>query len=201
MPAAAHLSHPSRKGNWRPTVRILVAAALLLGGAAVTAPVPAGAATPTTAPSQYEKPPPTPWRACPVNRREEARDRLVRRFERGPGVSKSGAVMPGGSSDLICGDDKHGYYHIANGHGLEWTQKGMKTSENWRDVADYSIAEALRNPMSVTYRADVDTYCYSREVSLINKVRGIVVEVFHPNVVVRARDGLIITAFPAKKPC
>jgi hypothetical protein len=200
MPAAAHSPRPTRNEILRLMVRILVAAALLLA-TVVTAPVPAGADTLTTAPSQYEKPPPTPWRACPVNGRDEARDRLVRRFERGPGVSNSGAVMPGGTSDLICGDEKHGYYHIANGHGSEWSQKGMKTSENWRDVADYSIAEALRNPMSVTYRADVDTYCYSREVSLINKVRGIVVEVFHPNVVVRARDGLIITAFPAKKPC
>ena len=200
MPTSARLSHLTRKGTCRATVRILVTAVLLLVGAAVTAPAPLHAAeTPTTAPSQYEKPPPTPWAACPVNGREEARDRLVRRFDRGPGLSKSGAVMPGGTSDLICGDDKHGYYHIANGHGLEWTQKGMKTSENWRDVADYSITEALRNPMSVTYRTDVDTYCYSREVSLINKVRGIIVEVFHPNVVVRARDGLIITAFPAKK--
>jgi len=68
-------------------------------------------------------------------------------------------------------------------------------------VADYSIAEALRNPMSVSYRADVDTYCYSREMSLVNKVRGIIVEVFHPHVVVSAKDGVVITAFPAKKPC
>jgi hypothetical protein len=200
MPAAVRCPRPGRSGTLRLTVRVLATAALLLA-TIVTAPGPAGADTLTTAPSQYEKPPPTLWRACPVNGREEARDRLVRRFERGPGVSNSGAVMPGGTSDLICGDEKHGYYHIANGHGPEWTQKGMKTSENWRDVADYSIAEALRNPMSVSYRADVDTYCYSREVSLINKVRGIVVEVFHPNVVVRAGDGLIITAFPAKKPC
>jgi hypothetical protein len=176
---------------------MLVVAALLLAGApAVHADI-----LPTVAPAQYEKPPPTPWGACPINGRERARDKLVRRFERGPGVSASGAVMPAGTSDLICGDEKHSYYHIAERHGLEWTQKGMKTAENWRDVADYAIAEALRNPMSVTYRRDVNTYCYSREVSLINKVRGIVVEVFHPNVIVRPQDGVIITAFPTKKPC
>ncbi len=200
MPAFARVLHPRRSRTNPRTVWILLLAAILLAGTPATTSTTAHADIPTATPSQ-EKPPPTPWRACPVNGREEARDRLVRRFERGPGVSTTGAVMPAGSSDLICGDDKHGYYHIANGHGLEWTQKGMKTSENWRDVADYSIAEALRNPMSVTYRADVDTYCYSREVSLVNKVRGIIVEVFHPNVVIRARDGLIITAFPTKKPC
>jgi hypothetical protein len=200
VPSFAHISHPSTSGTSRHTVWMLLVTAILLAGIAATTSTTAHADSPIAVPSQ-EKPPPTPWRACPVNGREEARDRLVRRFERSPGVSKSGAVMPGGTSDLICGDDKHGYYHIANGHGPEWTQKGMKTSENWRDVADYSIAEVLRNPMSVTYRADVDTYCYSREVSLVNKVRGIVVEVLHPNVVVRAGDGLIITAFPTKKPC
>lgn len=202
MPASVRPCRRAQRIQRRlPTALVLVAIALLLVGAAVTVPTAGGANVLAATVSQLEKPPPTLWRPCPVNQREESRDQLVRRFERGAGASRSGAVMPGGNSDLICGDDKHGYYHIANGHGLEWTQKGMKTSENWREVADYSIAEALRNPMSVTYRPDVDTYCYSREVSLINKVRGIVVEVFHPNVVVRARDGVIITAFPARKPC
>jgi hypothetical protein len=131
-----------------------VAAALVLTGAAVTAPVPAQAGSPTTAPSQHEKPPPTLWAPCPVNQREEAKDRLVRRFGRGRGVSVTGAVMPAGSSDLTCGDANHGYHHIANRHGSEWIHKGSKTSENWRAVADYAIAEALKNPMTVTYRAN-----------------------------------------------
>ena len=55
--------------------------------------------------------------------------------------------------------------------------------------------------MTVTYRANNNTYCYSREVYLINEVRGIPVDMFHPNVVVRAQDGVIITSYPANKPC
>ena len=176
---------------------LLVVAALVLAGAPA---VHIGAST-AAAPAPYEKPPPTPWAACPVNGREEAKDKLVRRFDRGPGVSTSGAVMPAGTSDLICGDENHGYYHMANRHGSEWAQKGAKSSENWRDVADYAIAEALRNPMAVTYRANNNTYCYSREVYLVDKVRGIPVDVFHPNVVVRAQDGIIITSYPANRPC
>src|SRR5436190_22744264 len=111
MPSSAR--HPVR-------ILMLVVAALLLAGAPA---VHADSST-AAAPNQYGKPPPAPWGACPVNGREEAKDKLVRRLDRGPGVSTSGAVMPGGTSDLICGDENHGYYHIANRHGSEWTQKG-----------------------------------------------------------------------------
>lgn len=197
MPSFARLLRPPSSGARRHMVWMLILAAFLLAGA------PAAHADTSTAaiPDQHEKPPPTPWGACPVNGREEVKDKLVRSFERGPGVSTTGAVMPGGTSELICGDENHGYYHIANRHGSEWSQKGAKTSENWRGVADYAIAEALRNPMAVTYRANNNTYCYSREVYLVNKVRGIPVDVFHPNVVVRAQDGIIITSYPANRPC
>jgi hypothetical protein len=145
--------------------------------------------------------PPTIWGACPINGQEEAEHKLVRRFSRGPGVNATGATMPGGTSDLLCGNIRYGYYHIVDRHYVEWNEKSIKTSENWRDVADYSIAESLRNPMAVAFRPSTNTFCYSREVSLINKVRGIIVEVMHPNVVIRAQDGAIITAFPSRKPC
>jgi hypothetical protein len=180
---------------------LVITTLLLVAGAAVTAPVPAQAGIRAAGPNQEGKPAPTLWRPCPVNDREKARDEVVRRFERGPGISTSGAVIPAGISNLICGDENHSYYHIANRHGVEWTQKAVKTSENWREVADYAIAEALRNPTKVTYRNNNKTYCYSREVYLINKVRGIPVDVFHPNVVVRAQDGVIVTSFPANQPC
>ena len=87
------------------------------------------------------------------------------------------------------------------GHSVEWTQKSVLANENWRQVADYSIAEALRSPISVTFRARNNTFCYSREVSLVDKVRGTTVDVMHPNVVVRAQDGAVITAFPSRNPC
>jgi len=174
---------------------------LLAAGAAVTAPVTARASTPADAPSQHEKPPPTLWGACPVNGREDAEHKLVRKFQRGPGVSTTGEVMPGGESDLVCGHDGYGYYHIANGHGAHWTQKGVKSSENWRSVADYAIEETLKNPQRVTYRPANDAFCYSREIDLIDKVRGIVVDVFFARVAVSHRDGRIITAYPARQPC
>jgi hypothetical protein len=187
--------------NCRPVVRTLLVAIVLLAGVAVGAPDAAHSQTPSITPSQHEKPSPTLWRACPVNGREEARERVVRRFERAAGVSTTGPVMPPGTSNIICGDAQHSYYHIAARHGADWTRKGVKTSENWREVADYSIAEVLRNPMSVTYRVDANTFCYSREIQLIHKIRGITVDVMHPNVVVRAQDGVVITAFPTKTPC
>ncbi|OLT13364.1 hypothetical protein BJF78_03160 [Pseudonocardia sp. CNS-139] len=109
--------------------------------------------------------------------------------------------MLGGTSDLVCGHNGYGYYHVANNHGVDWNQKSILTSENWRDVADYSIAETLRAPQVVTFRASNGTFCYSREIYLVNKVRGLIVDVMYPNVVVRAQDGRIITAFPARAQC
>jgi hypothetical protein len=72
---------------------------------------------------------------------------------------------------------------------------------NWREVADYAIAEALRQPERVTFRANNNTFCYSREIYLVNKVRGLIVNVTYPNVVIRAQDGGIITAFLAGEQC
>ena len=141
------------------------------------------------------------WGACPVSDREAAEQKLARRFDRAAGVTAAGVTMPAGTSDLLCGNQRYGYYHIVFRHHAEWTQKGVITNENWREVADYSIAEALRNPTSVSFRAAENTFCYSREVSLIDKVRGVTVDVMHPNVVVRGRDGAVITAFPTRRPC
>ena len=178
--------------------RLAVLVALVLAGVAPTL---AHAAPPTAVPVQGVGPPPTVWGACPVTNREAAEQKLARRFDRAAGVTATGVTMPAGTSDLLCGNQRYGYYHIVFRHHAEWTQKGVITNENWREVADYSIAEALRNPTSVSFRAAEDTFCYSREVSLIDKVRGVTVDVMHPNVVVRGRDGAVITAFPTRRPC
>lgn len=187
---------------WANTTWMLVIAVLLLvaGGAASPA-ASARAITLTVAPSQHEKPPPTPWGACPVNGREQAEHKFVRKYARGPGVSTTGDVMPGGASDLVCGHNGYGYYHIANNHGTQWTQKAVKTSENWRHVADYAISETLRSPQVVSFRAPNNAFCYSREIDLINMVRGTVVDVFYARVVIRREDGRVITAYPARSHC
>ena len=82
--------------------------------------------------------------------------------------------MVGGVSELVCGNNAYGYHHIVNSHFVEWNEKSVKTSENWREVADYAIAEALRQPERVTFRANNNTFCYFREVYLVNKVRVLI---------------------------
>lgn len=177
-------------------IALLVAAG---AGGAVSAV--AHAASPTEFSAQAGKPPPTVWAACPAVNRAAAEQKIVRTFDRAPGRAAGVVPMPAGTSDLLCGTDNFGFYHVEARHGVEWTQKGVITNENWREVADYSIAEALRNPTTVTFRAANKTFCYSREVSLIDKVRGITVDVMHPNVVVRVEDGAVITAYPSRTPC
>jgi hypothetical protein len=169
-----------------------------LGGAS---PAGAHAASATSSPAQAPKPPPTIWGACPLGDRPAAELKLVRRFDRAQGIAAGVVPMPAGSSDLLCGTANYGFYHIVARHHVEWTQKSVKTNETWREVADYAIAEVLRSPTSVTFRPRNNTFCYSREISLIDKVRGITVDVMHPNVVVRAQDGAVITAIPTRKSC
>lgn len=179
------------------SIAVLMAAT----GAGSASPTAAHASSSTALAAQVPKPPPTVWGACPTVNRVAAEHKLVRRFDRATGVATTGATMPAGTTDLLCGTDRLGYYHIVARHHVEWTQKSTLTNENWREVADYSIAEALRSPMSVAFRFENNTFCYSREVSLIDKARGITVDVMHPNVVVRAQDGAVITAFPKRTPC
>ena len=194
MPSAARFR--KHRTCWLLSVALLVPA--IVG--ASTVPV-RGHADPPDSLNQAPKPPATIWAACPNSEREEAELKLVRKFDRGPGAAAGGATMPGGTSELLCGHERYGYYHIVERHFVEWNQKSILTSENWREVADYSIAEALRNPMAVAFRAGTNTFCYSREIALVNKLRGIIVDVMHPNVVVRVQDGAVITAFPSRTAC
>jgi hypothetical protein len=168
---------------------------------AAASPTAAHAASPAAFSAQVAKPPPTVWGACPTLNRAGAEHKLVRRFDRATGVTATGVTMPAGPSDLLCGTDNYGYYHLVARHHAEWMQKSVLTNQNWREVADYSIAEALRSPKTITFRARNNTFCYSREISLIDKVRGVTVDVMHPNVVVRAQDGAVITVYPPRSPC
>ena len=174
---------------------------VVITGTAASAPSVVHAASPAAFSRQAVKPPPTIWGACPSVNRAAAEQKVVRRFDRATGAARGVVPMPAGTSNLLCGTGNFGFYHIVAEHYVEWTQKSVKTNENWKEVADYSIAEALRNPTAVTFRPANNTFCYSRQVSLIDKVRGITVDVMYPNVVVRAKDGAIITAFPAGRPC
>ena len=147
------------------------------------------------------KQPPTIWAACPVINRACVEQMVVLTFDRELGRAAGFVPMPPGTSDLLCGNDDYGFYHVEARHYGDWSRKAVITNENWREAADYSIAEALRNPTAVTFRAANNTFCYSRQVSLVDKVRGIIVDVMYPNVVVRVQDGAIVTAFPSGRPC
>ena len=197
-----HIALGVRSGAGR-SLLVTSSIALLLvisgvGGGATTI---AHAASSSTFAAPAAKPPPTIWGACPTIDRAAAELKVVRRFDRATGAAAGGATMPAGTTDLLCGNDAYSYYHIVARHYGEWTQKSVLTNENWREIADYAIAEALRNPTSISYPADANTFCYSREISLVDKVRGITVDVMHPHVVVRAQDGAVITAFPTRTPC
>ncbi len=138
------------------------------------------------------------WAPCGVL---DSNTKIVRTFTR----AATAGVTPylgSGQSSLACGSGSTwGYRHIVNEHLAQWQARAAQASENWRDTADYGIEWALKDPDRVTYRSGNDTYCFSREILLINNNNGQVVDSYFPNVVVARVSKNIITAFPSSRQC
>lgn len=67
----------------------------------------------------------------------------------------------------------------------------MADAGNWRYLADYAIGATLAYPERVEYNQDNDTFAVYRRMSLPDGRY-----VFTTRVIISARDGKIITAFP-----
>jgi hypothetical protein len=151
---------------------------------------------------QVPPPPPIPmppyqpkvWGACKLSGADP--NKVVRTFYRAPLTSGFNS-LPGGDSQLYCGNDKYGFLHIAKDHGQDWQNVAMSRfpgAGNWRDLADYSISAALANPERVEYRQDNNTFTVYRDIYRITDNGS--VYAFTCRVAISASDGKIITAFP-----
>ncbi|MDZ4232442.1 MAG: hypothetical protein U1C73_01465 [Dietzia sp.] len=157
--------------------------------------------SPQPAPPKIPMPPyePEVWGACALGGRADP-NKVVRTFHRAPlraGVS----AMPSGDSVLYCGNDKYGFYHMANRHGSDWDRVASSRfpgAGNWRYLADYSISSALANPERVDYNSQNDTFTVHRNIYRITDDGP--VYAFTSRVVVSGTDGKIITAFPTTTP-
>jgi hypothetical protein len=140
------------------------------------------------------------WAACGIF---DDKQKLVRAFSRVAASTTKGdpGYLPAGTSNLKCGSDTWGYNHIVKNHLSQWENDAAIEGKNWRDLADFAISVALTDPDTVTYRKSNDTYCFSREIYLIDKRNGQVVATRYPNVTVAAASKQIITAFPASAQC
>jgi hypothetical protein len=151
---------------------------------------------------QEPPPPPVPmppyqskvWGACKLSGADP--NKVVRTFYRAP-ITAGFNSLPGGDSQLYCGNDKYGFLHIAKEHGQDWQNVAMSRfpgSGNWRDLADYSISATLANPERVEYRQDNNTFTVYRDIYRITDDGP--VYAFTCRVAISASDGKIITAFP-----
>ncbi|WP_147376253.1 hypothetical protein [Micromonospora radicis] len=140
------------------------------------------------------------WAACGILTDNH---KLVRAFSRKAARTTSGppGSLPAGTSNLKCGSEKWGYRHIVKNHLSQWENDARIEGSNWRDLADFAIAVALSDPDRVTYRQSNDTYCFSREIYLVDKRTGRIVAYRYPNVSIAAVSKNIITAFPASAQC
>lgn len=137
------------------------------------------------------------WGACGIF---TDNDKVVRSFPRKRIRAAIGGRLKGGTSVLRCGGPKinpvWGYRHILKEHGDQWRQRAALTNQNWRDVADFGIKWALKDPARVSYRSSNNTFCFSRRVYLYNKRTGERVGHMTPRVIVAGVSKNIITAFP-----
>lgn len=126
--------------------------------------------------------------------------KVVRSFPRKRIRAAIGGKLKGGISVLRCGGPKinpsWGYRHILKDHGDQWRQRAALTNQNWRDVADFGIKWALKDPARVSYRSSNNTFCFSRRLYLYNKTTGERVGHMTPRVIVAGVSKNIITAFP-----
>ncbi len=154
------------------------------------------------APPREPPPPPVPmppyqpkvWGACKLSGADP--NKVVRTFYRAP-ITAGFNTLPGGDSQLYCGNDKYGFLHIAKDHGQDGQNVAMSRfpgAGNWRDLADYAISATLANPERVEYRQDSDTFTVYRDIYRITDDGP--AYAFTCRVAISASDGKIITAFP-----
>jgi hypothetical protein len=139
----------------------------------------------------------TTWANCGILAKDTKIVRSFTRIRADTGVG----YTPGGISNLACGNAAWGYRHILQRHAREWEYDAFRTQGNWRDVADFAIAAALRDPDATAYDQGRDTFCYSRLILLINNRTGQQVGTRTPNVIIAGATKNIITAFPTNVQC
>jgi hypothetical protein len=154
---------------------------------------------------QEPPPPPVPmppyepkvWGACKLSGADP--NKVVRTFYRAP-ITAGFNTLPGGDSQLYCGNDNYGFLHIADEHGEQWSDVAMTRfpgAGNWRYLADYAIGATLANPERVVYQQQNDTFALYRDIYRITEDGP--VYAFTTRVVISATDGKVITAFPQTK--
>jgi hypothetical protein len=153
------------------------------------------------APPLEPPPPPVPfppyepkvWGACKVSGADP--NKVVRTFNRAP-ITAGFNTLPGGDSQLYCGNDNYGFLHIANDHGRQWETMASRfpSAGNWRYLADYAISATLAYPERVEYRQDNNTFAVYRDIYRMTDEGT--VYAFTCRVAISASDGKIITAFP-----
>ena len=137
---------------------------------------------------------PKTWAACKLRGADP--NKVVRTFNRAP-LSAGFRTLPGGDSQLYCGNDKFGFLHIANRHGEDWARKGGLGSGNWRYLADYAMGATLAYPEDVQYNQSNDTFIVERNMYPTDGDGQVVgPALWKTRVIVSAADGKIITAYP-----
>ncbi len=135
-----------------------------------------------------------PWAACGIF---SDKNKIIKTWEGKAGRHKGKKVT------LKCGDwsgDKEGFRHIKKRHMNEWQRLAAWEQVSWMDVANKAITKSLTDPdIALKDSSTRRSSCYSGQIVLYNKVRGIPVATNEPSVIVGNTSRTIVTAFPGGK--
>jgi hypothetical protein len=165
---------------------LVISSVVLIGPAAPT--VHADASTHSTVQTRSAS-----WPRCELL---DKRTKKLRTFDRA-----AAAGLSAGKSTLACGyqgwdgERGWGFRHIRHRHEGDWTRITHMVGGTWTNVADWSIAQALKRPASVSYEKDNDTYLYETAIYIYDQ-RGTLRHSFYVRVIVGGKTNNIITAFP-----
>ena len=135
-----------------------------------------------------------PWAACGVSSPES---KPVRTFPVRPPVGGPSRTF----ATLLCGNDRYGFRHLAVRHASDWEALSFYTGGNWRDIADFAMAQSLTVPQPgyPLYNPKNDSWTYKSPLE-IKDANGNVRTTYWPLVAVAAQDGKILTSYPTRDP-
>ena len=131
-----------------------------------------------------------PWAACGSG---ADTGKLVREFRHGAFQD-----LAAGVAYLRCGTQGWGYRHLVRRHGEEWRRLASYTRSNWRDLADWAIANVLSEPdyAQPTEGRGGDRFTLRARVTLTRGRRAY--RTYRPFVVLGVTDKNLVTAYPGQ---
>ena len=132
-----------------------------------------------------------PWASCGVT---SDRNKVIKQWVGQYGHHRGRVIS------LTCGTkEKEGYRHIKERHLRDWKNLADIEGISWMDLADQGITKSLTSAEYWRNSEAKNSTCYSGQIYLVHKQRGIPVKINYPTVVAGNDTDIIVTAYPGER--